>query len=237
MIITIANMKGGCGKSTTADMMASILAEKGMKVLAVDGDWQSNLTQISGVNVEKKTLYDVIVNKVNPEDIIIMNTDRGYDIIPGDMKLMDLNRMAPTGSLKSAMSKLQIRYDYIIIDTPPTPGSQLKECLTAADCVIVPSQGNPHNRMSLQVLADEIEAVTQHNNFLYVAGVLQTFYNPKTINGNQTEEYLKAGLDTLKTTLFESRIFDHRMVDDFSMYTNSYNKFVDEFLRRQEANL
>lgn len=231
MIVAIANMRGGCGKSTTSDMMASILVEKGMKVLVVDGDWQSILTQISCVNVEEKTLYDVIVNKADPEDVVITNTDRGYDIIPGDMKLLDLNHMAPSGGLKSALSKLQIRYDYIIIDTPPTYGSHLKNCLAAADCIIVPTQGVSHDRMSLQLLADEIENVKQLNKSLYVAGVLQTFYNPKTIAGNQTEKYLKAGLDALKTKLFESRILDYRMVDDFSAYTDSYAKFVDEFLR------
>ena len=111
MIIAIANTKGGCGKTTTVDMMATMLLERGKKILAIDGDWQAELTRISGAKIKDKTLYDVIINKVDIEDAIVENTASGYHIIPGSIELLYANRQPLLGVLKDALSSVIDQYD------------------------------------------------------------------------------------------------------------------------------
>ena len=231
MIIAIANTKGGCGKTTTVDMMATMLLERGKKILAIDGDWQAELTRISGAKIKDKTLYDVIINKVDIEDAIVENTASGYHIIPGSIELLYANRQPLLGVLKDALSSVIDQYDYIIIDSPATPGSQLKLCLDSADCIIVPTQGHRHDCVMLEALALEIKEAMQDNGSLYVSGILQTFHNPENTMDSRDKEYLNIATESLKTKLFEARIMDMRAVTDFSMYKNSYALFVDEFLK------
>ena len=231
MIIAIANTKGGCGKTTTVDMMATMLAERGKKILAIDGDWQAKLTRISGVKIKDKTLYDVIINKVDIVDAIVENTASGYDIVPGSMKLLDTNRQPLHGVLKNTLSSVIDQYEYIIIDTPPTPGTQLKLCLDSADCIVIPTQGHRHDCLMLESLALEIEEVKRDNSSLYVAGILQTFYNPENTMNSRDKEYLNIATESLKTKVFEARIMDMNAVADFSMYKNCYALFIDEFMK------
>ena len=231
MIIAIANTKGGCGKTTTVDMMATMLAERGKKILAIDGDWQAELTRISGAKIKDKTLYDVIINKADIVDAIVENTVSGYDIVPGSMKLLDTNRQPFLGVLKDALSSVINQYDHIIIDTPATPGSQLKICLESADCIVVPTQGHRHDCLMLEYLALEIEEAKRDNSSLYVAGILQTFYNPENTMDSRDKEYLNIATESLKTKLFEAHIVDMSAVADFSLYKNSYALFIEEFLK------
>ena len=146
-IISVANQKGGVGKTTTAVNLASCLAEQGKKVLIVDSDPQGNTT--TGLGIEKEmlacTIYDILVNGLAPINAIIKTKYFDLDIIPSDMslsgaeiELVGINKRE--FQLKEALNKVKDNYDFIIIDCPPSLGLVTLNSLTATDAVLIPIQ-------------------------------------------------------------------------------------------------
>ena len=187
-IISVANQKGGVGKTTTAVNLASCLAEQGKKVLIVDSDPQGNTT--TGLGIEKETIictiYDILVNDVSATDVIIKTKYFDLDIIPSDMslsgaeiELVGINKRE--FQLKKALGEVKDRYDFIIIDCPPSLGLVTINSLTATDSVIIPIQCEYYALEGVMQLTNTINLVKKAlNPELDIEGVVMTMFDGRT---------------------------------------------------------
>jgi chromosome partitioning protein len=198
-IIAIANQKGGVGKTTTSVNLGAGMASLGKRVLLVDIDPQGNTT--SGVGINKadveNCIYDVIINEVHPKDAIAETQVEGLHIIPATIQLAGAEiELVPTISrelrLKKALSLVKNKYDYIIIDCPPSLGILTINSLTAADSVIIPIQCEYYALEGLSQLLNSVRLVQKHlNTTLQIEGVLLTMFDARTNLGIQVIEEVK----------------------------------------------
>jgi len=198
-IIAIANQKGGVGKTTTSVNLGAGMASLGKRVLLVDIDPQGNTT--SGVGINKadveNCIYDVIINEVHPNDAIIHTEVEGLHIIPATIQLAGAEiELVPTISreqrLKKSLQMVKDKYDYIIIDCPPSLGILTINSLTAADSVIIPIQCEYYALEGLSQLLNSIRLVQKHlNTSLQIEGVLLTMFDARTNLGIQVIEEVK----------------------------------------------
>ena len=189
-IMAIANQKGGVGKTTTAVNLSACIAEiigGDKKVLAVDIDPQGNMT--SGLGVKDKaenSVYDVIINGVDPKDAILPTVVRSLDVIPSEIDLSGaevelVTMMAREQVLKRALEPLRSEYEYIVVDCPPSLGLLTLNALTAADTLLVPIQCEYYALEGLSQLMNTVKLVKLHlNPALQVEGVVLTMYDART---------------------------------------------------------
>ncbi|MBQ4447215.1 MAG: ParA family protein [Clostridia bacterium] len=187
-IIAVANQKGGVGKTTTAVNLAACTAHQGKKVLLVDIDPQGNAT--SGAGVDKAegefSIYDVIINEVEAEKAIRHTRIETLDVLPSRIELAGAEvelvpMMARERKLRAALKPIKSRYDYIMIDCPPSLGLLTLNALTAADTLLVPIQCEYYALEGLAQLMNTVKLVRQHlNDELDVEGVVMTMYDART---------------------------------------------------------
>jgi chromosome partitioning protein len=193
-IIAIANQKGGVGKTTTAINLAGSLAEQGYRVLCFDMDPQANLSVGLGINLRDvdKSVADALVDpSVTLDDIIIPTQTAGVDVAPSTIDLS-----ATENILFSAIGREQAlkdvlanpaaeRYDYVLIDCPPTLGLLTLNALVAADGVIIPVQTQYYALKGFTALMNVITTIRTKglNPHLRVLGLLPTFYDGRTVLG------------------------------------------------------
>ena len=183
-IIAIANQKGGVGKTTTAVNLASALAQTPKRVLLVDLDAQGNATTGSGIDKRELTAStcDVLLEEVHAADAVV-RTPEGFDLMPGntDLTAAEIELMDEAGReqrLKRALDTLRPKYDYILIDCPPSLSMLTLNALTAADGVIIPMQCEYYALEGLTSLLQTIEALKQKlNPALEIEGVLRTMFD------------------------------------------------------------
>lgn len=210
MVITVANQKGGVGKTTTAVSLASGMKRKGYNVLLVDTDPQCNASDTYRAKIKNTaTLFDLFEEDSKVSEVI-QQTEYG-DILPGDPLLISAdNKYLQAGReyiLKDVLEQVKSSYDYIIIDTCPFLGVLLANAITAADGLIIPSIPDRYSLQGLGELDKTIRAVTRHSNKnLNVLGLLFVMCEENTklskeILGN-TEEIERA----FCTKTFTSRI-------------------------------
>ena len=167
-IIAVANQKGGVGKSTTAINLSACLAEKGKKVLAIDMDPQGNTT--SGFGVDKNgienTLYELLLGEAETKDTIVKDVVENLDLIPSNINLSgaEIELVGIDDKefiLKGITDKLRRKYDYIILDCPPSLNMLTINALTAATSVLVPIQCEYYALEGLSQLIHTIDLVKE----------------------------------------------------------------------------
>ncbi len=188
-VIAISNQKGGVGKTTTSINLASGLGYLGKKVLLVDFDPQGNATAGVGAktNKEKLSVYNLVMEDCNPEDVIVKVNNPPIDIIPANISLAGADlQMAKyeTGKeelLKRKLDMVRDKYDFIIIDCPPSLGLLNTNALTAADSVIIPVQCEYYALEGVMQLLLTIRLVQQlFNKNLMIEGVVLTMFDART---------------------------------------------------------
>jgi chromosome partitioning protein len=198
-VISIANQKGGVGKTTTAVNVAASMAATKRRVLLIDLDPQGNATMGSGVdkyNVEN-TCYELLIEDVPAKDVIIKNTSGKYHLIAGnsdvtaaEIKLMEV--FARELRLRNALASVQDDYDYIFIDCPPSLNQLTVNAMAASDSVLVPMQCEYYALEGITTLMDTIEKLASVvNPSLKIEGVLRTMYDPRNRLSNDVSEQLK----------------------------------------------
>jgi chromosome partitioning protein len=198
-IISIANQKGGVGKTTTSVNLGACLAYLGKKVLLVDIDPQGNAT--SGVGIDKadvdSCIYDVLVEDSNAKEVIKPTDVENLYIIPATIQLAGAEiELVPTISrevrLKRALEAVESMYDYIIIDCPPSLGLLTINSLTASNSVLIPVQCEYYALEGLSQLLNTVRLVQKHlNTDLMIEGVLLTMLDARTNLGIQVIDEVK----------------------------------------------
>lgn len=207
-IISVANQKGGVGKTTTSINLAGALGVLERKVLLVDADPQANAT--SGVGIDprnvKTSIYECIVNDISPKDIILETNSPNLDLLPAHIDLVGaeiemINLPAREKMMRAALNKVKDDYDFIIIDCSPSLGLITLNALTASDSVIIPVQCEYFALEGLGKLLNTIKIVQSRlNPELSIEGLLLTMYDIRLRLSNQVVEEVK--------THFQQMVFD-----------------------------
>lgn len=195
-VMAIINQKGGVGKSTTAINLSAALGELGKQVLLVDLDPQGNSS--SGLGIEKSQVkncvYDVLLNDVPIEEVIIPDVCEGLDLVPATINLAGaevelVSEMARENRLKDSVGSLRGKYDYVFIDCPPSLGLLTVNALVAADKLLIPIQCEFYALEGVTKLLDSMKRVkTRLNPTLDIFGVLLTMYDGRTTLSKQVVE-------------------------------------------------
>jgi len=187
IVIAITNQKGGVGKTTTSINLAASLAATQRKVLLIDLDPQGNATMGSGVEKSEleASIYDVLVDDLPFSEAIVEAESSGYDVLgsnvdlsSAEMELMDLDRREYR--LSDAIKPIKDRYDFIIMDCPPSLSLLTINGLVASDAVIIPMQCEYFALEGLSALITTINRITEHlNEDLKIEGIIRTMYDPR----------------------------------------------------------
>lgn len=209
-IIALTNQKGGVGKTTSTSAIIAGLALTGKKILGVDLDPQGNLGFSFGLNMENcHTIYDVLKNEITMEEAI--EHTEVCDLIGSDIMLSTLElEFQGAGRemlLKNILLPIAYRYDYIIIDTPPSLNILTVNAYAIADYLIIPMSPEILSLVGVTQIRETIESVRNtYNPNLKVLGILLTKYNSKTLLGREVAEMAEKIAEQLHSVVFKSRI-------------------------------
>lgn len=198
-IISVANQKGGVGKTTTTVNTASAIAARGLKVLIVDIDPQGNSTLGLGLDKEDETenVYNLLIEDMPVKKVIKKTIVENLEIIPSNIQLTGaevelVNEDERETKLKKALDKIKNEYDYIFIDSPPSLGLLTLNSLVASDSVIIPMQCEFYALDGLGQLLNTIGLVKENlNPDLVIEGVVITMFDSRTNLSMQVLEEIK----------------------------------------------
>ena len=198
-VYALANQKGGVGKTTTAVNLGAYLAHAGKRVLLVDVDPQANATSSLGIdkNALGRSVYELLVGGEKPKNLIMLTNCMGLDLLPSTPSLAgaEVEMVGMIGrelKLRQALNGVRERYDFCLIDTPPSLGMLTVNALAAADGVVIPVQCEYLPLEGLTQLLHTIELVRQSlNPALSVRGVVMTMYDSRTNLARQVVEEIR----------------------------------------------
>ena len=250
-VISVANQKGGVGKTTTTVNLGTIIAKKGKKVLLIDADPQGNAS--SGLGVEKDveySTYDILVNDTKLEDAIQDTIIKNLKVCPANMSLAGaevelVSMMSREQRLKEKLDEIKDQFDYIFIDCPPSLGLITLNSFTASDSVLIPVQCEYFALEGLGQLLNTVNLVKKHlNKNIRIEGALLTMYDIRTNLSNQVVKEVKKYFENkvYKTViprnvrLSEAPSYGMPITeyDPRSKGAKSYTKFAREFLKQNE---
>jgi chromosome partitioning protein len=211
-IMAVVNQKGGVGKTTTTISLGAALAERGMRILIVDFDPQGGCG--IGLGIEPGSLdlsvYDALLDRrCEVEDVIQKTSVPNLDLLPSNIdlaaaELMLVQEVAREQTLLRVLAPLRPRYDFVLIDCPPSLGLLTINALTAADGVIIPLECEYYALRGMALLLDSIDRVRERlNPRLQIDGIVATMYDNRTLHGREVHERVK---DAFGARLFETVI-------------------------------
>ena len=253
-IISIANQKGGVGKTTTSVNLSTLLAKRGKKVLLIDADPQGNAT--SGVGMDKNvelSVYDMLISdEVESKDIIQKTEIKNLYICPSNINLAGaevelVSMMSREYRMKEKLEQIKSDFDYIIIDCPPSLGLITLNSFTASNSVLIPVQCEYYALEGLGQLINTINLVKKHlNTELEIEGALLTMYDIRTNLSNQVVKEVNKYFENkvyktviprnVKLSEAPSYGMPISIYDPRSKGAKSYDKLVKEFLKNNENN-
>ena len=250
-IISIANQKGGVGKTTTAVNVSAILAKRGKKVMLIDADPQGNAS--SGLGLEKETensLYDVLINDVDLESTLQDTNIKTLKVCPSNMNLAGaevelVSQMSREQRLKEKLDVIKDDFDFVIIDCPPSLGLITLNEFTASDSVLIPVQCEYFALEGLGQLLNTINLVKKHlNKSLEVEGAVLTMYDMRTNLSNQVVKEVKRYFEdkvyktviprNIKLSEAPSYGMPITLYDPKSKGARAYEKLAREIMKNEE---
>lgn len=251
-IIAVANQKGGVGKTTTAINLSACLAEKEQRVLVIDIDPQGNTTSGFGINKDdlENTIYELILGECEIDDCIIKDVIENLDILPSNVNLAgaEIDLIGVDNReyiLKDKLVGVSEKYDFVIIDCPPSLTMLTVNAMTTANTVLVPIQCEFYALEGLSQLLHTINLVHERlNPDLEMEGVVFTMYDSRTNLSLQVVENVK---DNLNQTIYKTIIprnvrlaeapshgMPINLYDSKSAGAESYRLLADEVMHRGE---
>ena len=242
----------GVGKTTTSVNLSTILAKKGKKVLMIDADPQGNAS--SGVGIDRDeielSVYDILINDAQIEEVVKKTNIKNLDLCPSNINLAGaevelVSIESREHRLKEKLDNVKDKYDYIIIDCPPSLGLITLNAFTASNSVLIPVQCEYYALEGLGQLLNTISLVKKHlNKEIEIEGALLTMYDARTNLSNQVVKEVKNYFNdkvyknviprNVKLSEAPSYGMPISIYDPRSKGAKSYEKFVKEFLKNND---
>lgn len=208
-IITVANRRGGAGKTATSHALGSGLFHRGYKILFIDLDSQGNLSYDLGADTNGLTAYEVLTQEAKIEDAI-EKTPCG-DLIKASPRLavadISIDGTGKEYRLKEALEPMKRKYDYCIIDTPPQLGILSVNAFTTSNSVIIPALAEVHSIQGIGLLQETLDAVKKYTNpKLKTRGILLTRYKGRAILSQDMKKSLENVARALNTKVYDTPI-------------------------------
>ena len=247
-IISVANQKGGVGKTTTTVNLSTILAKKGKKVLLIDTDPQGNATSGLGVSKDVElSVYDILIGDTEFDETLQETAIKYLKVCPSNISLAGaevqlVSMKSREQRLKTKLDKIKDQYDYILIDCPPSLGLVTLNAFTASDSVLIPVQCEYFALEGLGQLLNTVNLVKKHlNKNLEIEGALLTMYDARTNLSNQVvKEVKKYFEDKVYKTVIPRNVrlseapsygMPITVYDPRSKGAKAYEKFAKELLK------